>query len=98
MATSTTVTFVRGFGGELSLLIDGYLQSAGILDTREDSLTQEIDELDDDQDRLDRRMDAFHERLQAQFLAMERIISSISGSGSVLDDIGNRLPFTAQNN
>jgi len=95
-AASTTVDFSRGFGGELSLLIDGYLESRGILDNREVSLTENIDDLDEDQERLDRRMDAFHERLQAQFLMMERIISSLSGSGSVLDDIGDRLPFTAQ--
>jgi len=97
-ATGTTISHTRGFGIELDQLIEGYLQSAGVLDSREDSLTRDIDGLDEDQERLDRRMDAFHERLQAQFLAMERIISSISGSSSVLDDIGDRLPFTASSN
>jgi len=97
-ATSTTVTFSRGFGGELSLLIDGYLQSNGILDSKEDSLTSDIDGLEDDQEALDRRLGAFHERLLAQFLAMERIINSLNSSGSALDDISSRLPFTAQQN
>jgi len=96
-ATGATITNTRGFGIELGQLIEGYLQSSGVLDTRETNINQEVDDLDEDQERLDRRMDAFHERLQAQFLAMERIISSLSGSGSVLDDIGDRLPFTAQN-
>jgi len=96
-ATTSTINYTRGFGTELDQLIEGYLQSAGVLDSREDSLTPGIDGLDEDQERLDRRMTAFHERLQAQFLAMERIISALSGSGSVLDDIGDRLPFTANN-
>lgn len=96
-ATSTTVTYSRGFGSELSELISSYLESNGILDSREQSLESDIEELDDDQEALDRRMDAFNARLIAQFLAMERIVNSLNSSGSALDDIGSRLPFTANN-
>jgi flagellar hook-associated protein 2 len=97
-APTTTITYSRGFGSELSLLIDSYLESNGILDNRESTLQSEIDELDEDQSTLDRRMDAFHERLMAQFLAMERIVNSLNSSGSALDDIAKRLPFTASSN
>ena len=39
-------------------------------------------------------MESFYARLQAQFLAMERIISGFSASGSFLDGLVDRLPFT----
>ncbi|MBR9911610.1 MAG: flagellar filament capping protein FliD [Gammaproteobacteria bacterium] len=94
--TSATVSFSRGFGGELSKLIDAYLGKGGVIATREANINQDIDDLDQDQEVLDRRMTAYQERLQAQFLAMERIIAGISGNSSYLDDIANRLPNTAQ--
>lgn len=97
-ATSSVVNFSRGFGTELSLLIDGYLESNGIIDQREDTLADDIDGLDDDQTRLDQRTEAYYDRLLSQFLAMERIINSLNNSGSALDNLADRLPFTAQRN
>jgi len=95
-ATTSTVTYSRGFGEELNQLIDSYLETNGIFATREATINQELDDLEEDQTRLDARSEAFYDRMLAQFLAMERIVSSLSSSGSALDDIGNRLPFTAQ--
>ncbi len=97
-ATSASINFSRGFGGELSQLIDTFVASNGAFDVKEDSLDSQLERLDNDQERLDRRMDAYYERLQAQFLAMERILSGLNSSGSTLDDIANRLPFTATQN
>lgn len=97
-ATASTVNFSRGFGSELSLLIDRYLESNGILEQREESLADDIDGLDDDQTRLDQRTEAYYDRLLSQFLAMERIINSLNSSGSALDNLADRLPFTAQRN
>lgn len=94
-ATSTTVNYSRGFGSELSALLESFVSSSGTLSQREDSLDSNIEKLDDDQETLDRRMDAYHERLMAQFQAMERIVNSINSSGSSLDDLADRLPFTA---
>jgi len=93
-ATSSTVNFSRGFGGTFSQTITPFLQSNGVLDLKEDSINQGIDRLDTDQSNLDRRMESFYARLQAQFLAMERIISGFSASGSFLDGLVDRLPFT----
>ncbi len=96
-ATTSSINFSRGFGSELSQLIDSYLQSNGILDTREATLNTDIKGLDDDQEALDRRMTAYHARLLSQFLAMERIVNGFKSAGGALDDIGSRLPFTASN-
>ncbi len=97
-ATSSTINFSRGFGGELSQLIDSYLESGGLLAQREEAITTNLGTLEEDEDKLDRRMDAFHERMLAQFLAMERIIAGLSQSGDMLNGILDRLPFTAKNN
>lgn len=95
-ATSSTINFSRGFGGELSQLIDSFLESGGVFADREESLNTKLDALEDDEDQLDRRMEGFHERMMAQFQAMERIINSLNQSGDMLDGILDRLPFTAK--
>ncbi len=83
-ATTATVNISRGFGDELSRVIDGFLKSAGVIDTREDSIDSDLDKLDDDQDTLDRRTEAYQERLTAQFIAMENIVRSLQDSASFL--------------
>ena len=93
-----SVNFSRGFAGELSQLIDSFLQSNGTFDQKEDSLESRLEDLDEDQERLDRRMEAFHERQIQQFIAMERILGGLSTSGDFLDGLGDRLPNTASNN
>lgn len=98
-ATSATVNFSRGFAGELEDLIDSFLDTAeGVIETRTDALADSLETLDTQQDQLDRRMSAYEERLLRQFIAMERILSSLNTSGSFLDNLVNTLPFTANNN
>ncbi|MFL0797178.1 MAG: flagellar filament capping protein FliD [Cellvibrionaceae bacterium] len=97
-ATSSTINFSKGFGGEMSALIDEYLSSTGFIANRETTLNSQLDEVDDDQERLDRRIESYTERLQAQFQAMENILASLNSSGSYLDGILDRLPFTQKQN
>lgn len=104
-ATSSTVTFSRGVGGTLSQLMENYLQSNGFFDKKvgssqtsvEFSLHNELTGLDDVQEKLDRRIEAYQSRLSAQFLLMDQIVAGLNSSGSFLDGILDRLPFTAQN-
>ncbi|WP_370978931.1 flagellar filament capping protein FliD [Agaribacterium sp. ZY112] len=94
-AASATVNFSRGFSGELERLIDTMLSSQGVIATRTETLENRLDSYDTEQSSLDRRIDAYEERLLNQFIAMERIISSLNSSGSFLDNLINTLPFTA---
>ena len=96
-ATTSNVTFSRGFGASLSGLIDNYLANDGILKEKETSINRQLDRLEDKQDALDRRIDAFEARLLAQFQAMERIVNSLNSSSSFLDGLADRLPNTASN-
>ncbi len=97
-ATTSTVNFTRGFSGEFDVLIDQFLQTNGLFDQREDNLTIKLDDIDEDQTLLDSRMDAYHERLMQQFIAMENILNGLNSSGSFLENLVNTLPFTASNN
>jgi len=81
----------------MSQLLDSFLSSAGLISNREDGIDQRIDDLDDDQSQLDRRISAYQERLTYQYIAMERIVSSLQGSGSFLDGLLESLPFTSGN-
>ncbi len=96
-ATSATVNFSRGFAGELERLIDNFLDSSGPIAQREETLAGRLESLDSEQEKLDRRIASYEERLIQQYIAMERIISSLNSSGSFLDNLVNTLPFTASN-
>lgn len=95
-ATTATVNYSRGFAGELEDLIEQYLSANGLIDTREANLEDSLEDLDDDQESLDRKMSAYEERLIQQYIAMERILNSLNTSGSFLDNLIDTLPFTAK--
>ncbi|MGS2716855.1 flagellar filament capping protein FliD [Eionea flava] len=85
-ATSATLNFSRGFGGQLDQLIEQFLDTNnGVISLRETSLNTKLDEYDDDQDSLDRRIEAYEERLTSQFIAMEAIVRSLQDSSSFLE-------------
>jgi flagellar hook-associated protein 2 len=83
-------------GGQLTNLIDQFLARDGAIASREDNIDKQLDRVSTDREDLDRRMEKYESRISAQFLAMERIISSLNSTGSSLDGILDRLPFTAQ--
>ncbi|WP_053980625.1 flagellar filament capping protein FliD [Marinagarivorans algicola] len=97
-ASSSTINFSRGVGGQLEELIGTFLQSNGLIDQREDNLGRDIDTLDSEQERLDRRMVTYEDRLMQQFIAMENILNGLNSSGSFLDNLFKSLPFTSSNN
>ena len=96
-ASSATVNFSRGFAGELEALLDEFLASNGLIAARETNLETSLDELEDDQEALDRRMTSYEERLIQQFINMERILNSLNTSGSFIENLINTLPFTSSN-
>ncbi|MFD2111389.1 flagellar filament capping protein FliD [Thiorhodococcus fuscus] len=85
----------RGFAGELSKLIDEFTESSGLIDMREKNIESRLKDLGEDQKKLDSRMEKVSARLTAQFISMETILDSLSSTGSQLEGLVNRLPFTA---
>lgn len=96
-ATTATVSVSRGFAGQMEQTINQFLQKNGLFDNREDVLNRRIDKLDADESNLDRRMEAFQERLMRQFISMERILNSLNSQGGFLESLIDTLPFTRKN-
>ena len=91
-----SIGFSRGLGGELNNLIERFLSKDGSIANREENMGNQLDRIDDDREELDRRMEQFEARISAQFLAMEKIVTSLQSTGDSLDGLLDRLPFTAQ--
>ncbi|BFM20637.1 flagellar filament capping protein FliD [Gilvimarinus japonicus] len=96
-ATSATVGFSRGFSGGLSSLINGFMVNNGLIDRREDNINESLVDIEDDRSDLERRTEAYRSRLSSQFLAMELIVNDLNSTGSFLEGLNDRLPFTSPN-
>jgi flagellar hook-associated protein 2 len=94
MSGDFSFTFSRGFAGELSLLIDSFLSTTGVIKSREDSINSQLGSIVDDQESLDRKMTIKSDRLTQQYLAMEQIIASFNTTADSLTGLVDRLPFT----
>lgn len=95
-ATDATVNFSRGIAGGLDKIVTQFLGNDGPIKTRENGLNKEIAELDEDQEKLDRRIEAYQARLQAQFIAMEAIVDQLNSTRDYLGSALENLPFTAR--
>jgi flagellar hook-associated protein 2 len=75
-----------GLGTVSATMADRFLNSTdGLLTSRTKSLNKRVDQLDDDQVKLQLRIDGFRARLVAQFTAMETVISSLKATQQFLD-------------
>ena len=92
--TSATINLSRGFSNEVNNILDNFLKTSGLIDTRETRMNTQLSDLKTDREKLDLQMEVREAQLQSQFLAMERIISSLSSTGGQLDSLTDRLPFT----
>ncbi|HKE47035.1 MAG TPA: flagellar filament capping protein FliD [Rhodanobacteraceae bacterium] len=73
-----------GLGQSLTPMLEGYLQTGGILDGRTDSLNQANQSLDDQQGALDTRMDALTAMYTAQFTKLDQLLTSLNSTSSFL--------------
>jgi flagellar hook-associated protein 2 len=98
-ATSATLNFSRGFSGQLDVLIEQLLDNNnGVISLREDTLNDSLEGFDEDQTSLDRRIEAYEERLTSQFIAMEAIVRSLQNSSSFLESTLGSLLDSMNNN
>jgi flagellar hook-associated protein 2 len=73
-----------GYATSLDNVLDGYLETGGIFDTRNKSFNQHLDRIADDQAALNRRMDAEQKRYLAQFNALDTLVSKLKSTGDFL--------------
>ena len=96
-AGAITTSFSRGFGGELTNLIDAFLASSGTIQLREENMNTSLENIAVDREELDRKMTIYEEMLFSKYAAMEAILNSFSSTSSQLDGLVDRLPLTASN-
>lgn len=86
------VSFTRGIAYQLNALVNSYLNSDGLLDTRIDGIQSRIDDIGDDRERLDRRMESLEARYRAQFNSLDTLLSQLQSTSDFLSQQLSSLP------
>ncbi|MBE8717386.1 flagellar filament capping protein FliD [Cellvibrio polysaccharolyticus] len=95
-STGGKISFSRGLAGTLTALADNFVKASGLISDREATINKNIEKVDEEKKTLEMRTEAYRARLQSQFAAMEMIVRSLKSTGSFLDGLNDRLPFTAK--
>ncbi len=91
-----TVSFSRGFIEGLNRFLGGYLDSDGVLSTREDGLNESLEKIQEEREQLERRMAATEERLIAQYSALDTLLAQFQNTSTYLTQQLNNLPGSGQ--
>lgn len=88
-----------GYATRLYGMIDGFLETGGIIETRTDGLNGTIDDFSDQRDALGERLASLESRLLRQFNALDSLIGNLSSTSAFLAQQLTNLPgFTNRNN
>ena len=90
--TTYNGTAVTGVAARLDSLLENYLDSDGILDSRTDSLNDRLSRINDDREVLARRFELLETRYRAQFNAMDSLLANITATGDFLAQQLKNLP------
>lgn len=74
----------NGIAGKFDSLITNLTGGGGLFQTRTDSLNNQLRALDDQQTRLDARIESYTKRYRAQFTALDSLVSQLNSTGSFL--------------
>ncbi|EDQ00701.1 flagellar filament capping protein FliD [Shewanella benthica] len=87
-----------GLASSLDSLIDGYVQTGGILDGRDNTLDNQLERIQESRERLAIKMKAYEDRLYKQFNAMDLIVAQLNSQGNMLLDRLDSLPGVVRKN
>jgi len=91
-AVSQLFASENGLAKSLDNVLERYITDDGILTSREDGLKSNIDSIDDDRERLDRRLATLDARYRAQFSAMDILVAQLTSLGDYLSSQLASLP------
>ncbi|KKN28420.1 hypothetical protein LCGC14_0854540, partial [marine sediment metagenome] len=74
----------EGFANRLNTLADGWLQTDGLIDSKEKGLDSRLNANLDAQTRSEARLVSVESRLRAQYSAMDTLVSSLQSQGNYL--------------
>ena len=83
-----------GYGTRLHALVDGFLGTDGIVETRTKGLENQIDGLNDERDSLNERLASLETRLLRQFNALDSLLAQLTSTSNFLTQQLNSLPGT----
>ena len=79
-----SVSFIEGVGGQLVDRINEFQSENGTLAARSDSFRNELDQIEENRQDLNSRIESFRERLVSQFTAADQRISQFEETGNFL--------------
>jgi flagellar hook-associated protein 2 len=87
-----TVNFSQGVAYQLNALINSFLKTDGILNARSDGIQSRIDDIEDQRETLDLRMEALEARYRAQFNALDTLLAQLQSTSDFLTQQLASLP------
>jgi flagellar hook-associated protein 2 len=87
-----TVVFSRGIADQLTSLLESYLDRDGMINARTEGLNNRIDDINEQRDRLDRRIEILQQRYLTQFTALDTLIGQLQSTSTYLTSQLAALP------
>ncbi len=86
------VVFSRGIADQLNTMLDTYLSSNSVIDSRTEGLNNRIDDINEQRDRLARRLAMIQQRYTTQFTAMDTLLGQLQSTSTYLTSQLAALP------
>ena len=87
-----TVDFSEGISSQLDGLIANFLKADGALDSRTDGIQDRIEDIEDQREKLDFRMDLLEARYRSQFNALDGLLAQLKTTSDFLTQQLASLP------
>ena len=87
-----SLTFTRGIMDELNGLLDAYLDGTGVLSAKEDGLKVSLDQISDEREALELKLESVEARLIAKFSALDALVARFQSTGNFLTQQLANLP------
>ena len=81
-----------GFATRIYALTDGFLESDGIIESRTQGLTSQIEGISDDREALNSRLASLEKRLLRQYNALDSLLGQLSLTSNFLSQQLDNLP------
>lgn len=90
--TTLFTTENTGLATKMSDLMNSYVKSGGIMESRDSSLDEQLTRITDSRVQLNTRMKAYSDRLYKQFNAMDSIVANLNSQSNNLQSRLDSLP------
>jgi flagellar hook-associated protein 2 len=87
-----------GLAMKLDRLLDPYLQTGGVFDSRDASIKSSIEDIVDQRGALELRLQALHTRYLKQFNALDGLLAQLNATSNFLTQQLSQLPGTVFKN